>query len=184
MKYFFVIDTEQYAGNFQREMAAYITGRWDFETHGEKEADAFIKEEGEETSRKFDETIIGINDDEHGWFVAALIATPGWFNNGLGGEFRDGQDKEAEKHYNKESKRWEGKYGDKAEKYNGQKYPSYQSIGVVFSKKPTDKMIETMKRRAKDYAKNYKDCIGRKQKINITNFRLVTEKIIKKEIYI
>ena len=39
-----VIDTDSYAGNFERELCAYVTGRWDHETHGGDQAEIFEKE--------------------------------------------------------------------------------------------------------------------------------------------
>lgn len=42
----FVIDTNSYAGNFERELCAYVTGYWDNETHGGDQAEVFEKEIG------------------------------------------------------------------------------------------------------------------------------------------
>ncbi|KKL16658.1 hypothetical protein LCGC14_2493370 [marine sediment metagenome] len=42
-----IIDTDSYAGNFERELCAYITGHWDEETHGGDQAKEFDKEVGE-----------------------------------------------------------------------------------------------------------------------------------------
>lgn len=44
--YEFVIDTDKYAGNFERELCAYMTGFWDGETHGKFQADQFEEEFG------------------------------------------------------------------------------------------------------------------------------------------
>lgn len=43
----FVIDTDSYAGNFERELCAYVTGFWDHETHGGDQAAVFEKEVGD-----------------------------------------------------------------------------------------------------------------------------------------
>jgi len=43
----FVIDTDAYAGNFEREICAYVTGHWDGETHGGDQAEVFKKEVGD-----------------------------------------------------------------------------------------------------------------------------------------
>jgi hypothetical protein len=42
--YIFVIDTDAYAGNFECELCAYVTGKWDGETHGETQANIFKQE--------------------------------------------------------------------------------------------------------------------------------------------
>lgn len=39
-----IIDTNQYAGNFERELCAYVTGKWDNETHGGDQAAVFENE--------------------------------------------------------------------------------------------------------------------------------------------
>lgn len=43
----FVIDTDSYAGNFERELCAYVTGFWDGWTHGGDQAEVFRKEVGD-----------------------------------------------------------------------------------------------------------------------------------------
>ena len=43
-RYLFVIDTSEYAGNFSRELCAYVTGMWDNETQGDYESDLFHEE--------------------------------------------------------------------------------------------------------------------------------------------
>ncbi len=39
-----IIDTDSYAGNFERELCAYVTGHWDDETHGGDQAEVFRNE--------------------------------------------------------------------------------------------------------------------------------------------
>ncbi len=45
--YTFIVYTDSYAGNFNRELCAYITGHWDKETHGGKQAEQFKQEVGD-----------------------------------------------------------------------------------------------------------------------------------------
>ena len=42
-----IIDTDSYAGNFERELCAYVTGHWDGETHGGDQVKVFKDEVGE-----------------------------------------------------------------------------------------------------------------------------------------
>lgn len=51
--YKFIIKTDSYAGNFEREMCAYVTGLWDGETHGKDQAKIFSKE-------------LNLNEDKYG----------------------------------------------------------------------------------------------------------------------
>ena len=43
-RFLFVIDTDSYSGNFNREMCAYLTSQWDQATHGGKQAAIAEKE--------------------------------------------------------------------------------------------------------------------------------------------
>lgn len=62
-KYKFIVDTNSYAGNFERELCGYITGHWDNETHGGAQAAKFAEETGE--INPFDD-YIGLITNEHG----------------------------------------------------------------------------------------------------------------------
>jgi hypothetical protein len=93
----FIIDTEQYAGNFEREMCAYCTGQIGDCGVGDEFALLFNKEENI-SDDYFDN--IAQESDEHGCARPCKIyPTEGWFNHGMGGHFREGQEKEALKHY-------------------------------------------------------------------------------------
>lgn len=63
-KYDLVIDTNLYAGNFEREMCGYVTGVWDGETHGGDQADVFHQEVD---GNPFGEIVEQRPDDDHGW---------------------------------------------------------------------------------------------------------------------
>lgn len=62
--FMFVIDTDSYAGNFEREMCAYITGFWDGETHGGDQAAIFKKEIGEERNPFEDYVVMTLTQDD------------------------------------------------------------------------------------------------------------------------
>lgn len=77
--YGIVIDTEQYAGNFERELCAACTGRHD-DTSGRAKALAMAYD-----GPDFEDKISG-KDDEHGCYRhATVFPTPGWSNDGKGG---------------------------------------------------------------------------------------------------
>lgn len=84
-----VIDTEQYSGNFEREMCAYVTGQFGDCGVGSELVDAYS------SSIKhlswWDEHTCAEDDDKgYGCYRPASIwTTPGWFNNGMGGHFKD-----------------------------------------------------------------------------------------------
>lgn len=91
-----IIDTEQYAGNFEREMCAYITGQI-----GECNVGDDIVAEYSKSIKNLDwweKHIVNERDDsDHGCFRPTSIwLTPGWFNNGVGGHFKDTPENEKE----------------------------------------------------------------------------------------
>jgi len=89
--FLFVVDTTDYAGNFERELCAYITGRVGECGKGQDQAKDFVEETGlQPFENVMDEP------DEHGCHrPAAIYATPGWFNHGHGEHFEDTQEGEA-----------------------------------------------------------------------------------------
>lgn len=185
--YIFVIDTNKYAGNFERQLCAYMTGRIGECEVGEEEAKIFNKETNTDEYAFDDERhpfqfVINVSDEVKCQRPVTIIATPGWFNPGMGGQFRDGEEKKAAKYYKKEcldyakntpyvnKKEWEEKANCPFEKY-----PAYLSVGIYMSRKPTEKEKEMLKDRAIKYTK--------KNKIKISAFRLIEQTINYKEIF-
>lgn len=215
-KYKFIVDTNSYSGNFEREMMAYATGLC---THRGQEYASGFEDEFPEIFKELDGIVVpcGEYDD-----VANIEPTPGWWNNGLGGHYRDDDPKAEEKALiarNKEDERYKrqnierskqtlqmlldgknpwGPNVDIQEQIKGfqreienfeetlakslaqplNKWPAYQSVAMVFSKKPSDALLETMVKRCREFptlsmhpsytAESY-------NKIEITGFRLVKE---------
>jgi hypothetical protein len=82
-----VVDTESYAGNFEREMCAFVTGQI-----GECGVGEDIAEEEAGSIRHLDwwrDHVVPEPDDNGCRRPASIWPTPGWFNNGLGGNYRD-----------------------------------------------------------------------------------------------
>lgn len=82
-----IIDTNLYAGNFEREMCATLTGHCGECGVGAEEAS---------------ETFLDMSDDVKGWWTnnigsvydgcwrpVGITGTPGYFNHGMGGEYLD-----------------------------------------------------------------------------------------------
>lgn len=172
-----VIDTTSYAGNFERQMCAFMTGQV-----GEcGVGDEFIDEVIEDLSKIF--VLPGLNADDHftvnDWIEdnisnqpddsdypcyrpCSIWETPGWYNNGMGG------------HY---------KVGEGNSKYQ---YPAYLSVAIFFETEPPQEVIDVLVERAKRFAKerpDHKSYLGEKKELEITNIRLLkpklTEKIVK-----
>lgn len=115
--FLFIIDTNHYAGNFEREMAGYLTGHVADCGTGQKEADIFHEELG--LSGLYDENHPFKNvmkqHNSHGNLTPAVVyETPGFFSNGVGGHYckRDPQCeeqalKDRNAHWAKEAEKWE-----------------------------------------------------------------------------
>jgi hypothetical protein len=85
-EYGIIIDTNQYAGNFERQMCAYITGVL---------GDCGVGHEHEREVAEF-KYKIAQEPDEHGTHRPVVIyPTPGYFNHGMGGHYKDGDEKQA-----------------------------------------------------------------------------------------
>ena len=87
------IDTNEYSGNFEREMCAFITGQI-----GEcGVGDHLIVEAREElaedtfnnTLEWIEEHIVQESDDNGCYRPCSIWPTPGWYNNGMGGHYKD-----------------------------------------------------------------------------------------------
>ena len=182
--FIFVIDTEQYAGNFERELCAYLTGQIGDCQVGDDMAEKFKEEEGEKLVEKFDDLIQRVSDE--GCYRPVMIwYTEGWFNNGIGGHFRTGEEAAAQEDYvqkcieradkknvhpndeGRNRKRWMEK---SKEQFN--KCPAYLSVGIFFKKRPPDDVVRLMR----DRAKKFDYTLRGEKTITITGFRLVEEK--------
>jgi|SRR5581483_1604928 len=202
-EYIFVVDTDSYAGNFERELCAYMTG-----VLGEcgvgQEAVELYEKDGHEPL----EDLVGQEPDDHGCRrPVKLMPTPGWFNSGMSGPYREDSFDPAEviKKHNAAVEDYakntiEKVYADKvyakkhADEFRAQhsikpdgkikKYPTYNSIGIILTRKPTDEQIEFLKKRAKKFTTERRklsrfsgdlgDLMG---KFEIEGFRLVTKKV-------
>ncbi|MBI4450803.1 hypothetical protein HY642_02400 [Candidatus Woesearchaeota archaeon] len=194
--YLFVIDTDTYAGGFEREMCAYITGQIG-ECEVGKEQALIAQREIPKIVAKLEELIESV-PDEHGCCrPVSIFPTPGWFNNGIGGDFRRGQEAEALVHYKKETE----KYYNEAplsyakhlrEKIRAEsqreiakanartkvpKHPAYMSVAIYFHTPPDKDTIEVMKERAKCIASKGVGLKGFEWHPKVEGFRILKQRI-------
>lgn len=95
----FVIDTEQYAGSFERELTAYVTGQVGDCEVGYDLVKYYTSETGDENHERFDNLLEHRSDENGCRRPCAIYPTPGWFNTGYGEHFKNGQEVEALEHY-------------------------------------------------------------------------------------
>lgn len=99
--YLFVVDTNKYAGSFVRQLCGYVTGVYGDCKVGRKESEEYLKEQNKEES-EFIELLVQ-KPDEYGCYrPCEIFSTPGYFNNGMGGEFKEWDEEKAKKHHRKE----------------------------------------------------------------------------------
>lgn len=175
--YGFVIDTNEYAGNFERRMCAHITGRiGECEVGGEFVVDSVMD---------LFSNVIDV-EDEGCSRPCSIYPTSGRYNNGMGFNYSIGEEEQAiselirntENYYNplielKESYKprllngevisnWTIEACDREIKNHKEiiekarnttketlgKHSSYESVIIYFNSKPTEEQISLMKERA------------------------------------
>lgn len=141
MTYIFVVDTDAYAGNFEREMTAFVTGVIGDCGRGQEEADLFAKAVSEEVQDSFQNLMAQVPDDHGCCRPTSIYETPGFLNDGLGGHYREGEADSPEviARYRKEMKK---QLPDrKAEKAKPGNYPAYQSVAMFMNDRPDEKQV-------------------------------------------
>ncbi len=173
--YLVIIDTEQYAGNFERELCAYCTGHVGECEVGDDEADIFEKEE---PGCKLFQNVT-LEPDENGCHrPVKLYVTPGWWNDGLGSEYPDSEwgkahTKEKYKKSARESKLKKTSIGH---------FPAYLSIAILFSDRPSQEEIDMIVKRALKFGKYWKTKKTWGTDVTITGLRVLREHTVVDEI--
>lgn len=127
------VDTDRYAGNFERQLVAYCTGHYGDCGVGREEAKEFHDEvEG----YPFEGFVVPIAD-EHGCDRPASIwSTPGWRNNGYG--------------VCKRTAEIEALSAEAAAQWK-KSWPAYMSVAAFFVKRPTPELVALFTQRVEKY---------------------------------
>ncbi len=192
--FIFVIDTDQYAGNFERTMFSHITGiKADDSRVGDAEVALFQTDYPDDD--RFALFLMDVPDSRGTNRPVSIWPSPmeTWFNNGIaGGDFlNDGtHEEEAQQHYVlfclHEARRepfvgWRREanqeHRDKwltlaTERF--QKNPSYFSVAIFLATRPDNTLITVMMDRARLY--------GTTHGIHIYGFRLLKPKLLLPEL--
>lgn len=134
-----IIDTESYAGNFERAMGAFMTGEvGECSLVGETEQAMF------RTCVRGEPFKNAIVEDKDGQLYQ-IVPTPGWFNNGFGAIFKDGQEAEAQAVFEKQRLCVE---------HNPvfSKQPAFLSVSMTFKRQPTSEQMKLLIERAYKFA--------------------------------
>lgn len=152
----FIVDTEQYAGNFERELTAWITGAVGECEVGREFANIAEKELPLDTRKWFEMNVTNCPDDRGCYRPTSLWETPGWYNNGSGKEFKV----------------------EPGENPPKKGYPAYLSVAIFLDEEPPPEIVEVMKERARSFNQRP----GRREwdrDITVTGFRLIEQKVTK-----
>jgi len=195
-EYLLVVDTEDYSGNFERPMCAWITGQVGECGVGSRVAEVAEKDLPEEVFEWCQEHVVSKPDDDNGCRrPVAIRPTPGWFNNGRGGHFRRDDPKAAEKaqeHWDagcetdaEHSRKVYAHMPDYAETEAQRKLaekgkpfwdcPAYQSIEIYLDVLPSPEMFQLFKDRAMAFSKDRPNKQSWDGEITVTNVRLLKQ---------
>lgn len=166
------IDTDQYSGNFEREMCAFVTGQIGECGVGKQFVDGAQEELSEIPLNTVDgESIKTIHDwidchiamemdDRRCERPASIWPTPGRVNNGRGRHFNESELK-------KESC-WAGTH-----------WPAYESVAIFFDEVPPKEVLDVIAARAKHFAENRPDLKpwhGKKIPLKLLSIRVLEPK--------
>lgn len=146
-----IIDTEQYAGNFEHELGAWITG---VEIgRAVKIAKLVAKDLPKEIHNWFINNLTEYDENDQYLHYANVVITPGWTNT-TSGFIKVESEKEI-------------------------KYPAYLSVGINLHKRPTEEIIKFVKERVYSYNEFLKSSENgiflNRNPITVTGFRLREE---------
>lgn len=128
-----IFDTTEYAGNFERELVAFVTGQVGECNVGYEAAEVAREELSPEVLDWF-ENNVEVVADEHGCLRPASIApTPGWYSNGTGTHRRL-------KNPNTEPK-----------------HPAYLSVALAVLEWPPTEVMDIIVARAKTFCSRSRD---------------------------
>lgn len=151
--YLFVVDTESYAGNFERPLCAFVTGQVGECGVGEELAEQARKEIGEALLLWFDANVAFKEEDGVARPVG-IRPTPGWYNDGYGGHYREGEDPQVVRERFEKNVRAVPTRIDHASilKAGPGRFPSYQSVEIYLDKVPTAEIFKLMEERVRRFA--------------------------------
>lgn len=153
--YLFLVDTPTYAGSFEREMCAHVTGQIGDCEVGREYAEEFRAECPQEYAAL--DRLIERQPDEHGNYrPVSIYATPGFWNDGMGTAWPDSSwgTQETIDTY-RQSLRDAQKRGSlkelDADTAMPDRHPSYQSVAIFFHATVPENLLKFMAERVKTY---------------------------------
>lgn len=146
-----IVDTENYSGNFERQLVAFATGC--FGDCGVGDTEAQLARQQMTHYAWWEENMIEQEDEDHGadcMRPASICPTPGWFNNGMGYNFRADS--------------------DEAETIEG-RYPAYLSVKMVVEQLPPQEVWDEFQERLIEFCEQYYPVMHSYSTITLTGVR-------------
>ena len=144
----------RYAGNFERQLGAWMIGKAGECGVGEDEATAAVGSMGPAVREWLDDHTMATTADNGGTYYASIWKTPGWFNDGLGNEWPDDADPDVVA----------TKYAAARAKNNlppkeVTRHPAYMSVAVFFDIAPPADVLAFMVAQVATF--NARSCRGK-----------------------
>lgn len=155
--YVFVIDTDEYSGNFERELGAFCTGILGESGVGEENAVLFHRDCPHMVELMERLITADYDPEDDNALPYRIWPTPGFWNDGMGSEWPDSAwgSPEAIEQYRKSIRDYQERPGGlleiNAETVLPGRHPSYQSVAIFFSTRPTDDVLQFLVARARAY---------------------------------
>ena len=177
----FIVDTNKYAGNFERQMIAYMTGMYGDCGVGQEEAIVFYKEMGflekdfvckdshlpyqdnpylPYEDNPFNEIITQLPDERGCFRPSAIWPNHNWFNDGNGKHYKEGTD------VDKSIKKW----------------PAYNSVATFLTEFPSQELLDIMIERAKKFVPYIASARFPTKGLNIELFRLIERRQVDRDL--
>lgn len=198
-RFVLVIDTDSYAGNFEREMVAFMTGIVGDCGQGKEEAAAFEKEFPDLDF----EDLVAQEPDEHGcWRPASIWNSPYYWNDGMGGHYPNEvaqDDPEVIANY---KRRWDEQnekirqiyahdpeYAEECVARNDDKqpgrYPAACSVACFLESRPEEKVLKFLVDRAKRFCAERRTWDGKDPApLEFKGARLILRRSVDEEIVV
>ena len=181
-----VVDTDRYAGNFERELGAYCVGEIGECGVGQEWADDYAKEE----TYDFGDIVEDLPDEYSCYRPVKLVETPGFFNDGVGNVWPEDtapalvKDKYYSTLHSEEYEHYEPLEIESLRTEGPGHFNAFYSVGIIFSHRPTQEEIDIIKRRAAIFCETKwpeqfkRDFDVETSPIKIIGFRLLEEKLV------
>jgi hypothetical protein len=178
--YILIIDTVDYAGNFERELCAHLTGQTGDCGVGEQYAEKFRTECPKEYEAL--ESLIERQPDDHGNFrPASIYPTPGFWNDGYGTAWPDEAwgTKEAIEKY-RETLRERKAKNEAFEEVDPDtampgRHPSYQSVAIFFGETVPENLLQFMAARVPTFKSKWGNHPDKVLSIRFVHERIVPQ---------